>query len=51
MHPPVYFNPIPGVIDSTEDTSYGVTRDEVHCSRCRGTLHEPAKQDKTNLVV
>ena len=38
MHPQVYFNPIPGVIGSTEDTSYDMARAEVHGSRCRGSL-------------
>jgi peptide-methionine (R)-S-oxide reductase len=35
---PSFFNPIPGAIGSTEDTSYGMVRTEVHCSRCGGHL-------------
>ena len=35
---PSFFNPIPGAIGSSEDTSYGMVRTEVHCSRCGGHL-------------
>src|SRR5258705_6925736 len=38
IHLLVYFNPIPGAIGSTEDTSYGIVRTEVHYSRCSGHL-------------
>jgi peptide-methionine (R)-S-oxide reductase len=35
---PSFFNPLPGSIGSTEDSSYGMQRTEVHCSRCGGHL-------------
>jgi peptide-methionine (R)-S-oxide reductase len=35
---PSFFNPIPGSIATTEDTSYGMTRTEVHCARCGSHL-------------
>ena len=46
MHPEVYFNPLPGVIGSTEDTSYGM-------GACRGSLlalprhPAPARKSRT----
>jgi peptide-methionine (R)-S-oxide reductase len=35
---PSFFNPIAGSIATTEDTSYGMTRTEVHCARCGSHL-------------
>ena len=35
---PSFFAPIDGAIDTTTDRSYGMTRTEVHCSRCGGHL-------------
>jgi len=35
---PSFFNPIPGSIATTEDTSYGMVRTEVHCANCGGHL-------------
>jgi peptide-methionine (R)-S-oxide reductase len=35
---PSFFNPIPGSIATTDDTSYGMTRTEVHCARCGSHL-------------
>jgi peptide-methionine (R)-S-oxide reductase len=35
---PSFFAPIDGAISTTTDRSYGMTRTEVHCSRCGGHL-------------
>ena len=35
---PSFYKPIEGAIDTTTDTSYGMRRVEVHCSRCGGHL-------------
>ena len=35
---PSFFAPLEGTIESTVDTSYGMRREEVHCSRCGGHL-------------
>ena len=35
---PSFFKPIDGAIQTTTDSSYGMTRVEVHCSQCVGHL-------------
>jgi len=35
---PSFYKPIEGAIGTTTDTSYGMRRGEVHCSRCHGHL-------------
>ena len=35
---PSFFAPLPGAIGETVDRGYGMTRTEVHCSRCGGHL-------------
>ena len=35
---PSFYRPIEGAITTTTDRSYGMTRVEVHCSRCGGHL-------------
>ena len=35
---PSFFEPLAGSIESTVDSSYGMVRTEVHCSRCGGHL-------------
>jgi peptide-methionine (R)-S-oxide reductase len=35
---PSFFEPIEGAIDTTVDRTFGMTRTEVHCSRCDGHL-------------
>jgi peptide-methionine (R)-S-oxide reductase len=35
---PSFFDPVPGAIGTTQDTSFGMVRTEVHCSRCGGHL-------------
>jgi peptide-methionine (R)-S-oxide reductase len=35
---PSFYRPIEGAIETTTDRSYGMTRVEVHCSRCGGHL-------------
>jgi peptide-methionine (R)-S-oxide reductase len=35
---PSFYRPIEGAIETTTDSSYGMTRVEVHCARCRGHL-------------
>jgi peptide methionine sulfoxide reductase msrA/msrB len=35
---PSFFDPLPGRVDTSSDTSVGMVRDEVHCARCGGHL-------------
>jgi len=35
---PSFFDPLPGALGTTVDRSYGMTRTEVHCSRCEAHL-------------
>jgi len=35
---PSFFAPVEGATGTTRDTSHGMTRTEVHCSRCGGHL-------------
>lgn len=35
---PSFFDPLPGALGTTTDRSYGMTRTEVHCSRCGSHL-------------
>jgi peptide-methionine (R)-S-oxide reductase len=35
---PSFFNPIPGSLATTEDSSYGMLRTEVHCATCGSHL-------------
>ena len=35
---PSFFEPLEGTIETTADSSYGMVRTEVHCSRCGGHL-------------
>jgi peptide-methionine (R)-S-oxide reductase len=35
---PSFYKPIDGAIETTPDSSYGMTRVEVHCSQCGGHL-------------
>jgi peptide-methionine (R)-S-oxide reductase len=35
---PSFFSPVEGSIATTSDRSFGMTRTEVHCSRCGGHL-------------
>ena len=35
---PSFWNPIKGGIGTSTDTSFGISRTEVHCSRCGGHL-------------
>ena len=35
---PSFFAPIEGAVESTTDRSYGMVREEVHCSQCGGHL-------------
>jgi peptide-methionine (R)-S-oxide reductase len=35
---PSFFDPLPGALGSTVDRGYGMTRTEVHCSRCGSHL-------------
>jgi peptide-methionine (R)-S-oxide reductase len=35
---PSFWAPLEGAVDTTVDRSYGMTRVEVHCSRCGGHL-------------
>ena len=35
---PSFNDPVPGAVENTEDTSYGMVRTEAHCSRCGSHL-------------
>ncbi len=35
---PSFTDPLPGSVATSEDTTYGMRRVEVHCSRCEGHL-------------
>jgi peptide-methionine (R)-S-oxide reductase len=35
---PSFTDPLPGSVETTTDRSHGMTRTEVHCSRCEGHL-------------
>jgi peptide-methionine (R)-S-oxide reductase len=35
---PSFFAPLPGALEETKDSSYGMVRTEVHCSQCGGHL-------------
>jgi peptide-methionine (R)-S-oxide reductase len=35
---PSFFDPLDGAVESSRDSSYGMVRTEVHCSRCGGHL-------------
>ena len=35
---PSFNAPLPGAVEASEDNSYGMSRDEVHCSRCGSHL-------------
>ena len=35
---PSFHSPLPGAVGTTDDTSFFMTRTEVHCSRCGGHL-------------
>jgi peptide-methionine (R)-S-oxide reductase len=35
---PSFYQPIDGAIETTTDSSYGMTRVEVHCAQCGGHL-------------
>jgi peptide-methionine (R)-S-oxide reductase len=35
---PSFFSPLQGAIETTSDRSYGMVRNEVHCSQCGGHL-------------
>jgi peptide-methionine (R)-S-oxide reductase len=35
---PSFNDPLPGAVESSQDRSYGMVRNEVHCSRCGGHL-------------
>ena len=35
---PSFWRPLPDAVATTEDSSYGMTRTEVHCARCQGHL-------------
>jgi len=35
---PSFFAPMEGAVETTSDTTYGMVRTEVHCSRCGGHL-------------
>ena len=35
---PSFWQPLPGAIQVSTDTSFGMTRDEVHCANCGGHL-------------
>ncbi|MGQ0740978.1 MAG: peptide-methionine (R)-S-oxide reductase MsrB [Alphaproteobacteria bacterium] len=35
---PSFFDPLPGGVETSTDTSYGMRRTEVHCANCGGHL-------------
>jgi peptide-methionine (R)-S-oxide reductase len=35
---PSFYQPLPGAVGESSDRAYGMTRTEVHCSRCGGHL-------------
>jgi peptide-methionine (R)-S-oxide reductase len=35
---PSFWEPLPGAVETSTDVSHGMTRVEVHCSKCRGHL-------------
>jgi len=35
---PSFDDPLPGAVETSQDTSYGLVRTEVHCSRCGSHL-------------
>ncbi|MCW2315501.1 peptide-methionine (R)-S-oxide reductase [Rhodoblastus acidophilus] len=35
---PSFFDPLPGAVETSRDTSWGMVRVEVHCSACGGHL-------------
>jgi peptide-methionine (R)-S-oxide reductase len=35
---PSFFDPLPGAVESSIDTTYGMRRTEVHCANCGGHL-------------
>ena len=35
---PSFTDPLPGSVETSEDTTFGMRRVEVHCSRCHGHL-------------
>jgi len=35
---PSFYAPMPGAVETSTDTSHGMTRTEVHCARCGGHL-------------
>jgi peptide-methionine (R)-S-oxide reductase len=35
---PSFNDPLPSAVETTEDSSYGMIRTEVHCSRCGSHL-------------
>jgi peptide-methionine (R)-S-oxide reductase len=35
---PSFFDPVDGAVETSRDTSHGMMREEVHCSRCGGHL-------------
>src|SRR5688572_22350628 len=35
---PSFWAPVPGAVETTTDSAYGMQRIEVHCARCKGHL-------------